>query len=209
MYKWGNWGLEIQWPAQGHCSRFRDHLPLAWQELLCWSDMQKPFFLKFTYFSWRLITLQYCSGFCKKLFKLAKSQVTPTQLLLKSGSLQDYSEVVSYLCSALGRLFSLNCLRQASHSWKFILEVKFLISGLVYYPHSPSAGPSKVVVPLPLPEITPPIDPALKWCLVPGSGNCLLPVPLQAVDRNGARLLLAMVSISHSLLLHPVLPASW
>ena len=97
--------------------------------------MQKTFFL--IYFSWKLITLHYCSGFCKKLLKLAKSQVSPKHLHLKSGVLQDHSEVVSYFCSVLGHLFSLTCLCQASHSWNVILEVKLLIAGLIYHPRSP------------------------------------------------------------------------
>ena len=133
--------------------------------------------------------------------------MTPKQLHLKSGLLQGYSEVVSYFCSALGHLFSLTCLCQASHSWKVILEVQFRIAGLIYSARplcwaiagSGATSASK--------DHTS-IDHALKQCLVPGSGNCLLPAPLQAVDRSGARLVLAMVSMSHSLLLHPVLPTS-
>ena len=152
---------------------------------------------------------------CKKLFKIAKSQVTSKQLHLKSGLLQDYNEVVSYFCSVWSSLlpnlplssFTFMEIHLGREASKWFLPMKFLISGLIYYPCSPSAGSSKVVVSLLLPKITSPIDHALKWCLVSGSGNCLLPVPLQAVDRNCATLFLAMVLISHSLL-HPILSTS-
>ena len=33
----------------------------------CWSDPQAVFKYKFIYFNWRLITLQYCIGFCHTL----------------------------------------------------------------------------------------------------------------------------------------------